>query len=100
MTNAEWLGTIIPEVDSGVKSAIMADRGITPSGAYTGIAEKTQLAKADVYMEALLMPEIQEGSLRIKYSSSSLKSEANRIYLMYGDARYDSGQPLIKRVKL
>lgn len=100
MTNAEWLGNIIPEVDSGVKSAIMADRGIVSSGAYTGIAEKTQLAKADVYMEAVLMPEIQEGSLAIKYNASSLKSEANRIYKQYGDARYDDGQPLIKRLKL
>lgn len=100
MTNAEWLDNAVPGVDAGIRSAILADRGINPTAGYTGISESTQLAKADLYMEVALMPKFTEGSLSIEYSQSSLKSAANRIYQKYGDARYEDGQPLIKRVKL
>ena len=77
----------------------MKVRGITPTAGYIG-GQNIELAEADLYMRMTIMPEFSEGSLSIKYNASSLKSAANRIYSKYGDARYESGQPLIRAIKL
>ena len=99
MTNLEWLNELVPEVSSGIKTSILSVRGLTSTGGYAG-GQSIELAEADLYMRLAIMPEVQEGSLKIKYTISSLKEAANRIYKKYGDARYDDGQPLIKGIRL
>lgn len=99
MTYLEWLNSLVPEIPEGIKTAILQIRGLTDSDAYVS-GQDIELAEADLYMRLTLMPEFQEGSLSIKYDQSSLKSAANSIYKKYGDARYDDGQPLIRRVQL
>lgn len=99
MNNLEFLSESIPEISQGIKDAIMVARGVDPLAAYVG-GELIELAEADLYTRMLLMPDFSEGSLSIKYSKSSLKEAAQRIYLKYNDARYESGEPSIQRLKL
>lgn len=99
MTNEEWILAIAPEISNEVKKSLMAAREVTLEAAYVG-SKEVELAQADIYSRMLLMPEFSEGSLSIKYNLDSLKSEAQRIYKKYGDDRYNSGQPTIRRVQL
>ena len=99
MTNEEFLSELVPEVGQGIKTAVMTARGVVPGDVYSG-GEAIELAEADLYMRLLVVPEFSEGSLSIKYSTRSLKEAANRIYSKYGDPRYNSGEPTIRRVKL
>ncbi len=99
MTNAEFLNELVPEITQGIKNAIMEARNLDGAASYNG-GEVIELVTADLYYHILLMPDFSEGSLSIKYSPSSLKAAANRIYKKYNDPRYDGGEPLIRRVKL
>ena len=99
MTNTEFLNELVPEVGTGIKEAVMTAREVVPGDVYSG-GESIELAEADLYMRLLIMPEFSEGSLSIKYSASSLKEAANRIYQKYGDPRYNSGEPTIRKVKI
>jgi hypothetical protein len=99
MTNAEFLNDLVPDLSQGLKDAVMTARGVSPLAVYSGDSA-IELAEADLYMRMLIIPEFKEGSLSIKYDVRSLKESANRIYLRYGDSRYDNGEPLIQRQKL
>lgn len=99
MTNAEWLNEMVPDISQGIKTAIMESRGVVPGDPYSG-GQSIELAEADLYMRMLILPEFKEGSLSIKYNLSSLKEAANSIYKKYGDPRFDSGEPMIRRIRL
>ncbi|WP_417885513.1 DUF6706 family protein [Zunongwangia sp.] len=99
MTNTDWLNEIVPEVSQGIKNAIMTARGVDPQAAYSS-NQSIELVEADIYMRMTIMPEFSEGSLSIKYDRSSLREQANTIYEKWGDDKYTSGKPTIKRVKL
>tara|TARA_Y100001963_G_C6730766_1_gene423783 strand:+ start:231 stop:530 length:300 start_codon:yes stop_codon:yes gene_type:complete len=99
MLYIEWLGELIPEISEGVREVILENRGLKPYFDYEENKE-IELAEADLYVRASLMPSFSEGSLSIKYDISSLKEKANSIYEKWGDEKYNSGIPVIKRVKL
>tara|TARA_B100000378_G_scaffold236018_1_gene202692 strand:- start:8222 stop:8521 length:300 start_codon:yes stop_codon:yes gene_type:complete len=99
MTNNDWLNEIVPEVSQGIKNAIMTARGVDPQADYSN-DKSIELVEADIYMRITIMPEFSEGSLSIKYNLSSLRDQANNIYEKWGDDKYNSGIPVIKRVKL
>ena len=99
MTNSEWLNELVPEVSQGIKTAVMTARGVTPEAEFS-YDESIELTEADLYMRMQHVKSFSEGSLSIQYDLSSLKAEAQRIYKKYGDARYSSGQPLIRAIKL
>lgn len=99
MTNNDWLNEIVPEVSQGIKNAIMTARGVDPQADYSN-NQSIELVEADIYMRMTIMPEFSEGSLSIKYNLSSLEKQANNIYGKWGDDKYNSGIPVIKRVKL
>ena len=99
MTYLEWLNELAPEVSENIRITLLENRDISPWGSYTS-GQDIELAEADLYMYMTRVPEFKEGSLSIKYDLSSLKQAANDIYKLYGDARYNSGEPLIRSVNL
>lgn len=99
MTNKEFLNESVPEVSQGIKDAVMAARGVDPAAVFNG-SKEIELAKADLYMEMIILPDFTEGSLSIKYSVSSLKEAANRIYEKHGDARFSRREPMIRGIQL
>lgn len=99
MTYLEWLGELAPEVSDNIRETLLRGRDLEPWDEFVE-GQNIELAQADLYMHVSRLPEFKEGSLSVKYDKSSLKEAANSIYKQYGDARYDSGEPLIKSVKL
>lgn len=99
MTNKEFLNESVPEVSQGIKDAVMAARGVDPAAVYNG-SKEIELAEADLYMRMTILSSFSEGSLSIKYSESSLKIAANRIYDKYGDPKQSRLEPLIRGIKL
>lgn len=99
MTNTEFFATIIPELSLDIVKAILVFRNIDVDAEFS-VTVDGQLAEADILMRGVLLPEFSEGSLSIKYNITELKNRANYFYKLHGDSRYNSGQPIIKRVKL
>ncbi len=100
MTNKDWLNEIVPEVSQGIKDAIMVAREVDPGATYSVTDQSIELAEADIYMRMTRISSFTEGSLSVKYDLSSLKEQANAIYKLYGDPKYNDGLPKIRAVKL
>ena len=65
---------------------IMIDRGINSAGEYTGKTQSMNLAKADALMLAANSPNVSEGGYSISLQDrKNMISEANAIYLQYGE---------------
>jgi hypothetical protein len=87
MTIAEALKSSMgfPVNDAKIEKACI-DRGLTSTDEYTGIIRAVELAKADLLIASVTMPNISEGGFTISLNErKEIVAIANKIYSNYGE---------------
>jgi|GEM_PF-1808825 hypothetical protein len=81
-------------LDANTFERILTDRGLSAAADYGDSSEEFELAKADVYITLITVPNISEGGYRISITEKKeLRKLANDIYRKYNE-------PVVGQIKV